>query len=185
MVDTNAKPITAGELSRATEEIQMLGRVFEGLLALAGKTEQLGRLLREEQTIRRRNDKLRLEAEPIKELIATADAAQRRLDGLNDELARHRTSMEEKRKEALEDARVVAEGIVAEGRAAAEKLLEDAGATAAAEAKEQAAEARRRQVKIEKLDAEIAGRNTDIADRQSELDRINSHIADLRAKIGA
>jgi hypothetical protein len=185
MADKDLKPISANELSRATEEIQMLGRVFEGLFALAGKTEQLGRPLREEQTIRARNESLRREAEPVKELIATADAAQRRLDGANAELARHRDNMEEKRKEALEDARVVAEGIVAEGRAAAEKLLEDARATAAGEAKEQAAEARRRRAKIEKLDAEIAARNTEIADRQSELDRINSHTAELRAKIGA
>jgi hypothetical protein len=185
MVDTNPKPITAGELSRATEEIQMLGRVFEGLFALAGKTEQLGRLLRDEQTIRARNESLRREAEPIKELIATADAAQRRLDGMNAEMARHRANVEDIRKAALEDARLVAEGIVAEGRAAAEKLLEDARATASAEAKEQAAEARRRQAKIDKLDTEIAARDTEIADRQSELDRINSHIAELRAKIGA
>jgi hypothetical protein len=185
MADKDLKPISANELSLATEEIQMLGRVFEGLLALAGKTEQLGRLLREEQTIRQRNEKLRLEAEPVKELIATADAAQRRLDGMNVEIARHRANVEEIKKAALEDARVVAEGIVADGRAAVEKLLEDARATAAAEAKEQAAEARRRQAAIEKLDAEIAARDTDIADRQSELDRINSHIAELRAKIGA
>jgi hypothetical protein len=183
MVDTNPEPITAHELSRATEEIQALGQMFEGLLALAGKTEQLERLLRDEQTIRRRNDKLRLEAEPVKELIATADAAQRRLDGVNDELARHRTSMEEKRKAALEDARIAAEGIVAEGRAASDKLLADGRAKAAAEAEVHAAEARRRQATIDELDRAIATRQAEIATRQRDLDHVNAEIAALHAKL--
>jgi DNA repair exonuclease SbcCD ATPase subunit len=185
MADTVLKPITANELRQATEQIQMLGSMFSGLLALAGRTEQLGRILNDEQQIRRRNEELRREAEPVKELIASADAAQRRLDGVNAEIARHRANMEEKRKAALEEARIAAEGIVADGRAAADKLLADARATAAAEAEVQAAEAGQRQATIDELDAEIATRNTEIANRQSELDRIKTHITELRAKIGA
>jgi chromosome segregation ATPase len=184
MADSNSKPITPNELRQATEQIQMLGSMFSGLLALAGRTEQLGRILNDEQQIRRRNEELRREAEPVKELIASADAVQRRLDGINDEIARHRASMEEKRKAALEDARIVAEGIVADGRAAADKLLADARATAAVEAEAQAAEARQRQATIDRLDGEIAARNTEIATRQGDVDQIHTELAALRAKLG-
>jgi peptidoglycan hydrolase CwlO-like protein len=184
MADTNPKPITQGELSEATQDLQMLGSMLRGFLALSAKTEQLSRLIGAEREMQDRVDSLRREAEPVKELIASADAAQRRLDGINAEIASHHAKARDDRDEVIEAARVEAENIRKEGRAQADRHLSDARAAAAAEAATHAVEARRRQETIDGLDAEIAARNADIGRRQAELDRINAEIAALRAKLG-
>jgi chromosome segregation ATPase len=184
MADTNSAPITRGELSEATQDMQMLGSMLRGLLALSAKTEQLSRLIGAEREMQERVDSLRREAEPIKELIASADAAQRRLDGINAEIASHHAKADDERDEVIEAARVEAENVRKEGRAQADQHLSDARAAAAAEAEAHAVEARRRQETIGGLDTEVAARNAEIARRQAELDRINGEIAKLRAKLG-
>jgi chromosome segregation ATPase len=182
--NTNPAPLTPSELLRGTEDIEMLGTMLRGLLTLSEKIEQLRNLLAEEPAIRERNDRLRREAEPAKELIAQADAAQRKLDHLNAEHAGHRAKMRDERNQVIEAARAEAENIRAEGRTRADQHLSDGRAAIAAEAEAHATEARRRQEIIDGLNTQIAARNAEIAQRQAEFDRINGEIAALRAKIG-
>jgi hypothetical protein len=94
MADTDSKPITPNELHSAVEEIEALiealGAMLNGFFALAGKARQLRTLLERE-------------AEPAKALIASADAAHRRFDDINAEIARHDAAM----KRALSQVRKV------------------------------------------------------------------------------
>jgi chromosome segregation ATPase len=177
-------PSLSGDLRAAVHDLEWLGNRFRGLLALSAKAERLVAVMDDEDILRRRNEDLRRQAEPIKELIASADHVQRRLDEANAELARHRDNMEEARKRVLEEAGAAAESIIADGRAEAEKIIADGRAKAATEAEGQTAEARRRQKTLDGLNTEIVTRNAEIARRQEELDRINAEIAKLRAKIG-
>lgn len=170
--------LSPADLQHAVKDLQRFDMWFRGILALAQKAEQLGSLLNQEQELRKSIGGLQLEVEQLKALIAGGDAAQRRLDDINAELARHDAAMNSERELRLQRARADAESLLVGARARAETIVAEAKAKAEEEAQRQAADADRHANAMRVLDESIAG-------RQSELDRIKTHITELRAKIGA
>jgi chromosome segregation ATPase len=178
MADTNLTPIMLSDLAGPVQELRRFGVMFRGLLALAEKTEQLGQLFGTEQEHQARLADLKRQADAVRAVVAAADAAQRRLDDINAELAQHQANMAQERARTIEAAHAEAKNIHAAGRTTAEEMLAEARGTAATEAERHAAEIATRQTTIAGLDAKIAT-------RRAELDGIKHGIAELRAKIGA
>jgi hypothetical protein len=109
------------------------------------------------------------QADAVRKVIASGDAAQARLAGVEHEMERHRTSMQAVTNQAHEQAG----GIIDVAHASAAKIIADAQTAAAAEAEREAEESRKRQAQIEQLDVDIAA-------RRAELGQIHTAIRELR-----
>jgi hypothetical protein len=174
--------ITDAELQAAAVNLDFFAVRLQGILALGGKMKQLGSLMNAEREIRARVTDLQTQAAAVNTVVAGADAAQRRLECINVELARHDAEMKAGREQALQRARAEAEGIIADSHAKADLLLANARSTAAAEAKAKAASDAG---EIATREARLAELGTEIEARQGDLHAINQSLADLRARIGA
>jgi hypothetical protein len=171
-------PLASADLQHAVKDLQRFDMWFRGILALAQKAEQLGSLLNQEQELRKSIGGLQLKVEQVKALIAGGDAAQQRLDNINAELARHDAAMNSERELTHRRARADAECVLVGARAKAETIIAEAKAKAEEEAQRQTADADLHANAMRVLDESIT-------ERRTELDRINKHIVELRAKIGA
>jgi cell division septum initiation protein DivIVA len=178
MADDTTDPLTEGELAAAIQQAEWFAVRLRGLFALAKKSRQLLGLLGAEREKRQILADLDQRAAALREVVATADAAQARLDGISAELERHRATAEAEAKRITDAAHAAAHDIVENAQTQAAKTIAEGCSTAAAEAERQAGEARERQQDIERLDVEIAARRT-------ERDGINRAITELRASIGA
>jgi chromosome segregation ATPase len=171
-------PLASADLQHAIKDLHRIDMWFRGIFALAQKADQVAPLLNHEQELRKSIDRLQLEVEQLKALIAGGDAAQRRLDNINAELARHDAAMNSERERTHQRARADAESILVGARAKAETIVAEAKARAEEEAQRHAADADLHANAMRVLDESIT-------ERRTELDRINKHIVELRAKIGA
>jgi chromosome segregation ATPase len=180
MADT--APITHAELHDAVNALRWFVPRLKGVLALGDKMDQLASLINAEGETRARVTELQTQAAAVNAVVAGADAAQLRLDGINAELARYDTKMKAEREQTLQSARTEAEGIIADGRAKADLLLANARTTAAAEAK---AKADSDAGEIAMREAKLAELGTEIEASQAEVHAIKQSLADLRVRIGA
>jgi hypothetical protein len=170
----DSKPITEGELGDAITALETFAARLKGVTALAGRMGALRSAMAAERERKERLVELDRQADAVRAVIATADAAQARLAGAEREMERHRTALQ-----AVTDAAHAQAGsIIDAGHASAAKIIAQAQATAAAEAAREAEESRKRQTEIEQLDV-------DIATRRGELEQINAAIREVRARFGA
>jgi hypothetical protein len=162
-------PLSAGELGAIAREIAAEANKARVRIHFVERLGAVADLLGEEEVILARVGALRQAADELAVTVAAADSAERRLAGLEDELAERESSL-------LKQAGQRAEAIEREAWAKAETIALDAKRKAAAATQIADEEARRRQ-------ADIADLDKTITDRERRLASIETQIARLRAKI--
>jgi vacuolar-type H+-ATPase subunit H len=117
-----------------------------------------------------RLDRLRAQEDPLKAIVAEAEAAQARLAGMQTEIARHKADAEATAKATVDAAHGTARDIVRGAHQDAEKIRNDALTY-------QADVHREKQEELGRLDAPITA-------RREEHDGIVAAIGELRARLG-
>jgi hypothetical protein len=176
--DASPAPLTSHEIMAAVQNLEFFAARLKGVLAMSDKLKEVAGLLNVEHERRQILDDLDRQADAVRAIIATRDAAQGRLDGIQGELERHHAAAEAEAEKIIGTSWVEARRITGAAEAEAAKIIADAQSAAAAEASRQAAIARDRQAQLDRLAAEITA-------RQVEHDGIAQAIAELRARIGA
>jgi hypothetical protein len=178
---TAEKEITAIQVDAAVANLDFFALRLKGIIDLAGRFKALAPLLHHQDELRNRLATLRRQIDETgaeaAEKNAAAAESKRRLDGIDAELARHKAAMDSERQLVLQRAQADADSILAGARAKAETIVAEANAKAEEEAQRQAADVDRHTNAMRAVDESVA-------ERRSELDRINRVIAELRAKIG-
>jgi hypothetical protein len=167
-------PITESELADAINGLEFFLVRAKGVLALADRMKALRSAMAAERERKATLADLDRQADAVRAVIATADAAQARLAGAEREMERHRTAVQA----VTDEARAQAGSIINAAHTRAAEIIAQAQTAAAAEAEREAEESHKRQVQIAQLDSAITA-------RQGELEQINAAIRELRARIGA
>jgi hypothetical protein len=174
----DTQPLTETDLAAAIQNFEFFAIRLKGVLALSDKMRQLQALIGGEREKRALLADLDQRAAAVREVVATAAAAEQRLTGLQNEIDQRLADARAEAECILAAARSTAGGTEADARAQAARILDDGRSAAAAEAQCQGREATKRGEEISRLDSEIAARRDVLAD-------INREIEDLRARIGA
>jgi hypothetical protein len=177
---TSSSPITHADIHDAVQALRWFNPRVKGVLALGDKLEQLSDLLNDENRIQGRVDKLRVQAAAVQTVVDGADAAQRRLDDINAELARHEAAMKAAHEQTVNTASTQAEEILARARREADQCKADALAAAEAESK---ARAEADAGAIAAREARLAELGAEIETKQAKVDELNTALAALRAKL--
>jgi cell division septum initiation protein DivIVA len=171
------QPLASHEIADAVANLDFFAVRAKGIIALACKLREVQSLIGAEQEKRRTLSDLDEQAAAVRAVVATAAAAQTRLDNIQAELEQHRVAAEAEAKRITDAAHSAAHDIVEAAHTKAEGILAAARDEAAVEAERQAGAARQRQDEIARLDADIAA-------RRAERDGINDAIAAVRARLG-
>jgi predicted nucleic acid-binding Zn-ribbon protein len=175
MADT---PLTEADLAAAAANIEFFTTRLRGLLALGEKAKQFASLLGAEREKRATLADLDKQATAVREVVATGDAAQARLDGINTEIERYLAQMQAARERIIDEAHLAAGGVIDAAHTDAAKVLADARTLVAAEAEQHAGEVRKAQ-------GVIAALNGVIEAKKGEHEGIIAAISELRTRIGA
>ena len=179
------REITATEVDAAVANLDFFALRLKGIIDLAGRFKALGPLLHNQDELRSKLSTLRRQVEETSAEAAEKNAAaaesKRRLDGIDAEIARHKAAMDSERQGVLQRAQADADSILAGARAKAETIVAEAEAKAEGKAEQ---EAKRLAADADRHTNAMRAVDESIAERRSELDRINRVIAELRAKIG-
>lgn len=173
-------PIKAHELDALLQSaayFAMRAKGFIDVFTNAGKVGQVRSLLLHEGELRATIATLQQDADAVRKVIASGDAAQARLDGIQREVDGHLSTA--KAKADLHLAGAVGQGqkIVADAEAQARKIVSDAQITTAEHLEAHASTMAEKKAEASRLDADIAARQADHA-------KISKALAELKARIG-
>jgi len=152
--------LTADDLGGIAREIAIEAQKARARILFAERLVAVADLIRDEDKVRQRLKTLEEQAEMVAAVVARADAEQKRLDGITGEIERVKQQAQAEAEGILYDAQQKAQAIIAEAKQAADE------------------EAERRADDLRRVELSIAS-------RQTELERLTTLIAELRAKIGA
>jgi hypothetical protein len=163
--------LSSKEIGAIAAEIAREARQHRARFRFAERLAELGSVLAEEETIRARVADLQRHVDDLAATVSAGDAAQARLDNLQNEHAVREAAM-------MKAARATAEQVVRDAWDQAEKIELDAKRRADEAARFAEEDLGRRRNDAASLDRSIAEREKRLASITAQIDKLRSKISD-------